>query len=679
MIIDFFCALSARIRNFLITKPLERLIMNSILLLKLSIFLFISGALFSFILSFYSKKFSIYASGCFGIISSLFSLLSAAFTLLYNQSFSFECQLSIPLIEKFQLVIDPLAAFFIFIISLLSIPVSIYSIGYLESEYINKNVGILCFLFHLFILSMILVVSANNGIIFLILWEIMTLLSFFFVISDTENDSSRHAGFIYLLMTHVGSAFLLATFLILAQYTNDFSFTSFAQIGDKLPNKLKFVLFVFTLIGFGTKAGLIPLHIWLPEAHPRAPSHISALMSGVMIKTGLYGIIRFIFTFLSPFPYWWGLILATISILTAVTAIIYASTENNLKRLLAFSSIENMGIVMLPIGLAMTLFSLGYTALAAFSLVCSLFHALNHSLFKGLLFMIAGAINSATHTLNLEKLGGLIKLMPQTAFFFLIGSFAICSFPPFNGFASEWLIFQSLLLSFQVKLELVKILFPLFAVLLGFTGAICATTFVKAFSSIFLALPRSQQVKNACEMSLSMRIGTGMLAVLCLIIGIIPSFVLSLISRVPESLNINSDSSAYSFNYNLIQLSPQGFVAFSPIVVLILIAVLIPLAYIISRILGQKTNYRKAETWSCGVTGQANFEYTPTAYSQPLEVIFSELHTPQNFYYDHLYIPLINGIKNLAHSIRPIQAGNLQIYLGYIFITLIICLVWLSL
>jgi len=649
------------------------------ILLQSSFLGFITTAIFTLALSKISKKLSIYLSGTLGVISCSLSLASSILTLLHDHSFSLTYQLSVPLIEKFQLLIDPLAAFFILLISLLSIPVSIYSIGYLKSEYINKNVGLLCSLFHLFILSMILVVSANNGIVFLILWEVMTLISFFFVISDTENNSSKHAGFIYLLMTHIGSAFLLIAFLILAQYTNDFSFASFAQIGNKLPDKLKLLLFVFTLIGFGTKAGLIPLHIWLPEAHPQAPSHISALMSGVMIKTGLYGIIRFVFTFLSPFPYSWGLILATISILTAVTAIIYASTENNLKRLLAFSSIENRGIIMLPIGLSMTLFSLGFKPLAAFSLICGLFHALNHSLFKGLLFMIAGAINSACHTLNLEKLGGLIKFMPQTAFFFLIGSLAICSFPPFNGFASEWLIFQSLLLSFQVKLELVKILFPVFAVLLGLTGAICAATFVKAFSSIFLALPRSHQVKNVCEVSLSMRIGTGMLAVLCLIIGIAPSFVLSLLSKIPESLNINSESSVYSLNYNLIQLLPQGFASFSPIGILVLIIALIPLGYIVSRLLGQKTNYRKAETWNCGVTGQADFEYTPTAYSQPLEVVFSELHTPENFYHDRLYIPLINGIKSLAHSIKPIQAGSLQIYLGYIFITLIICLVWLSL
>lgn len=652
---------------------------NSILLYKFSLLFLVIGAFFSLLMGLWSKKASIYLSGILGVIGCSLSLLSSLCTLIYDQSFSLECPLPIPLVEKFQLVVDPLAAFFILLISLLSIPVSIYSIGYLKSEYINRNIGILCSLFHLFLLSMILVVSASNGIVFMILWEVMTLLSFFFVISDTGNDSSKQAGFVYLLMTHVGSAFLLISILILAQYTSDFSFTSFAQISNLLPGKLKLLLFIFTLIGFGTKAGLIPLHIWLPEAHPRAPSHISALMSGVMIKTGLYGVIRFVFTFLSPFPYWWGIILATISALTAVTAIIYASTENDLKKLLAFSSIENMGIIMLPVGMAMTFFSFGLKSLAAFSLICALFHALNHSLFKGLLFMLAGAINSVTHTLNLEKLGGLIKLMPQTAFFFLIGCLAICSFPPFNGFASEWLIFQSLLLSFQVKSELVKILFPLFAVLLGLTGAICAATFVKVFSSIFLALPRSHQVKNVHEVSLSMRIGAGLLVVLCFSIGILPSLATSLLGRIPKSLNMTPGNLIYSFNFHIIQLSPQGFASFSPLLVVVLFILLFLIGLVLPRILGQKTSSRKVETWNCGVTGQADFEYTPTAYSQPLEVVFSELHTPENFYHDRLYIPIINGIKNLAHSIRPIQAGNLQVYLGYIFITLIACLVWLSL
>lgn len=648
-------------------------------LIQLSFCGFIITAILTFILSRVSKKLAIYISGILGVINCSFCLLSSLLSLLHQHDYSLTYKLCIPLVDKFQLVVDPLSAFFILLISLLSIPVSIYSIGYLKSEYLNSDVGILGALYHLFILSMILVVTANNGIVFLILWETMTLLSFFFVVFNTENALSKQAGFIYLLMTHIGSAFLLLIFLILTHYTSDFSFTSYINIGEILPNKLKFLLFIFTLIGFGTKAGLIPLHIWLPEAHPRAPSHISALMSGVMIKTGVYGIVRFVFDFLAPFPYWWGLILATVSILSAVTAIIYASCENDLKRLLAFSSIENMGVIILPIGLAMTFFSLGHMNLAALSLIGGLFHALNHSLFKGLLFMAAGAINSVTHTLNLEKLGGLIKFMPHTALLFLIGSLAICAFPPLNGFASEWLIFQSLLLSFQVEPELGKMLFPIFAALLGLTGAICAATFVKAFSCTFTALPRAHLAKHAYEPLLSMRIGMWLSALLCFAIGIAPFYVFSFLKGIPESLKINTQNLEELFSNKLVLSLPKEFALFSPIVIFSLILVLLLLAYLLPRILGQKTNYRKDETWSCGVTPQAEFEYTPTAYSQPLEVVFSELHTPEDFYHDRLYVPIVNGLMKLSHSIRPIQAGSLNLYLTYIFITLVVCLVWLNL
>lgn len=648
-------------------------------LIQLSFCGFIITAILIFILSRVSKKLAIYISGIFGVINCSFCLVSSSLSLLHQHKYALTYELFIPLVDKFQLVVDPLSAFFILLISLLSIPVSIYSIGYLKSEYLNSDVGILGALYHLFILSMILVVTANNGIVFLILWETMTLLSFFFVVFNTENALSKQAGFIYLLMTHIGSAFLLLIFLILTHYTSNFSFASYTNIGEILPSKLKFLLFIFTLIGFGTKAGLIPLHIWLPEAHPRAPSHISALMSGVMIKTGVYGIVRFVFDFLAPFPYWWGLILATVSILSAVTAIIYASCENDLKRLLAFSSIENMGVTILPIGLAMTFFSLGYMNLAALSLIGGLFHALNHSLFKGLLFMAAGAINSVTHTLNLEKLGGLIKFMPQTALLFLIGSLAICAFPPLNGFASEWLIFQSLLLSFQVEPELGKMLFPIFAALLGLTGAICAATFVKAFSCTFTALPRAHLAKHAYEPSLSMRIGMWLSALLCFAIGIAPFYVFSFLKGIPESLKINTQNLEELFNNKLVLSLPKEFASFSPIVIFVLILALLLLAYLLPRILGQKINYRKDETWSCGVTPQAEFEYTPTAYSQPLEVVFSELHTPEDFYHDRLYVPIVNGLMKLSHSIRPIQAGSLNLYLTYIFITLVICLVWLNL
>ena len=583
---------------------------------------------------------------------------------------------------NFELVIDPLSAVFIFITSLLAIPVSVFSIGYLQAEYIKKDIGILCSLYHLFLLSMLLLVSCGNGFLFLILWECMTLLSFAFVISDTNSEESKYAGFIYLLMTHIGTAFLLFMFLILTKYSGSFSFVSYSNLGNVLPLEIKLILFICLLIGFGTKAGLIPLHIWLPEAHPAAPSHISALMSGVMIKTAIYGILRCVFNFLSPFPYWWGLILAVVATLTAILGIIYASNESDIKRLLAFSSIENMGIILLPIGIGMVFFSFNQKELAMLAIIAGLLHAVNHSVFKGLLFLSAGAIISVVHTRNLEKMGGLIKSIPQVAFFFLVGSLAISAFPPLNGFISEWFIFQSLLLSFNLDSCPVKVIAPLCAALLGFTGAICATTFIKVFSGAFLAMPRSHQASHTHEVSLTMKLGMGILTALCFALGIMPYYVIKLLKNSVAYMFKSSNELELSHLNKYIFSLGIGIVPFaemSPIFIFIFFIFLFGLVYFLVSFSGSRMPVRKEETWSCGVTPHHDFEYTPKSYTQPLQVVFSQIHTPESFYYKYFYLPVVNGFMKLSHGVKPLQSGILQIYLAYIFITLILCLIWIRL
>ncbi len=653
--------------------------MNEAILLQFSFLLFIFGAISALTLNFFSKKLSIVCSSVIGIIGSSLSLISSILILLHKSKLVFSLYFIKP-IGPLELIVDPLAAFFILLISMLSIPVLIYSIGYLQAEYMEKNVGVLGVLYHLFILSMILVVCAANAFLFLFLWELMTLISFVFVISDTKSIESQKAGFIYLLMTHIGLAFLLFAFLIFAKYSGSFSFSSFQSVSHGLPNNLKSILFIFMLIGFGTKAGLIPLHIWLPEAHPAAPSHISALMSGVMIKTAVYGLLRFVFDFLSPFPYWWGLTLAVFAIITAMLGIIYASLENDLKRMLAFSSIENMGIILLPLGIGMIFFAFDQKELASLCIIASLFHSLNHSLFKSLLFMCAGSVISVTHTRNMEKLGGLIKLMPQTSMFFLVGALAISAFPPFNGFLSEWLIYQILFSSFQIHSQAVKIFAPVCGALLGFTGAICAATFVKAFSSIFSAMPRSHQPVHAHEVSLSMRLGMGIPAVFCLFVGIAPFAIMPLLQSASEAvIHTNIKSNSFFANNLLINLGANHFAALSPGLIFALLVFFFTMFYFLCKMVGNKMPIRKDETWSCGVTPKAEFEHTPTGYSQPFGVIFRELYTPESFYYKYIYLPVVNGLINISHRVKPIQSGNLQLYLAYIFITLILCLVWLRL
>ena len=658
--------------------------MTELFLLKCSFYVFALSAFSGYIFGKRFKNLTIVLSSILTIIASTLSLISSTLLLTNQHLYILSYQIGFP-IGKIELIIDPLSAFFVFLISLLVIPVSIYSIGYLKSEYLEKNINLLCTLYPLFILSMLLVVLSGNGFQFLMLWELMTLISFAFVIFDIKSSESRNAGFIYLLMTHIGSAFLFLTFLIFAKYSGSFSFTSFVGASSLMPASLKAILFLFVLFGFGTKAGIVPLHIWLPQAHPAAPSHISALMSGVMIKTGIYGILRFVFNFLTPFPFQWGMFVVFLGVTTAALGIIFASSEVDIKKILAYSSIENIGVILLSLGASIIFYSFDQKVLAAVSLVPSLFHTLNHSLFKGLLFTCAGSITSATHTRNIEKLGGLIKLMPVSAFLFLIGSLAICAFPLFNGFISEWLTFQTLLTLFQIKSASIKLLAPISASILGFTGAICAAVFVKTFSGIFLGIPRTHQAQHIKEVSPFMLLGSGLLALMCFLIGVIPFLLFPLLKTVasfvigfdsPSAVNIQDLLNA---NSNFILLGKNSFAAIYPLVILMILFISFSFIYIFSKVYGSKLPIRKEETWSCGITPKAEFEHTPTGFSQPLGVIFSELHTPENFYHDYIYLPIINGLINLSHKIRPLQSGILQIYLLYIFLALILCLIWIKL
>lgn len=652
---------------------------NNILLFKFSLILFIIGALISLISGFYSKKASIYFSGILSTISALLALVSAINVLLYQNNFTITVPINVPLLTPI-IGVDPFSAFFILLISLLAIPVSIYSIGYMESESSNMPVGIIGFLYNLFLLSMVLLVAAQDSLLFLIFWESMTLISYGLIVSNYSSDESREAGFIYLLMTHIGSAFLLALFVIMANYSGSFTFESFHGIYRAMPNNINLLLFIFALIGFGTKAGLIPLHIWLPEAHPAAPSHVSALMSGVMIKTAVYGILRVTFDFLSPTSYLWGVGLLIIAIITALVGIIYASQENDIKRLLAYSSIENIGIIFIPISTGIIFYSLNLHELAGISIVISLFHTLNHSIFKGLLFMGAGSVISVTHTRNLTKLGGLIKKMPKTSFFFLIGVLSVCAFPPFNGFASEWLIFQNLISLFNTSPNIVKVVGIISASLLGLTSAVCAATFLKAYSGIFLALPRTHQANHGHEVSGLMTFSLFLCSLLCFLIGVLPLFVISLICTSVSTLITSSNINPTMFsNGKTLCVSNEIVGYYSPILLLVLLIIFSLFASIIPKLIGSKTTKRSDETWSCGITPKAEFEHTPSGFAQPIEVIFSGLHVPATFYYKWIYLPVYNVLHNISHKVKLIQTGVVQVYLTYIFITLVLCILWASL
>ncbi len=610
---------------------------------------------------------------------------------------------------NFSIVLDQLGAFFVIVISLATLFVALYGSAYVSEYFGKKNVGLLNCFFNLFILSMLLVVTAGNAFMFLLSWEIMSLVSYFLVTFEHEQAQVRSAGFVYLVMTHLGTVFITLAFLLLYQASGSFDFSAYRAVGTTLPLALKSLLFLLVLVGFGTKAGLVPLHIWLPRAHPVAPSHVSALMSGVMLKTAVYGFLRIVFDILAGqtgtatvqnIPTWWGLTLLGLGMVSAVMGVIYALMEQDIKRFLAFSSVENMGIIFIGLGVSLLFLANGQKALAALALFAALYHLLNRSTFKSLIFMGASSILYATHTRNMEKLGGLIRYMPQTAFFFLIGSLAVSALPPFNGFVGEWLIIQSLLLlSIKLPPSLVSILAPLVGTAIALTGALVAGGFVKVFGITFLAMPRSKSSTHAQEVPLAMRLSMGGLAALCLILGLIPGLMARLLAGVVAQLT-GAGLTLGSGAGQLLVLNPvrDGFAELSLLPLVLTIAVLIPISWLVIRLIAGKPVVRVEETWGCGVTLDSGMEYTGTSFSKHVRVIFRKLLTTDRklettfdkwryfpskisyqaghkpFFEARFYQPLTEVSLLLARQIRRLQTGSIHSYLAYILVTLVILL-----
>ncbi|NJD54738.1 MAG: hydrogenase 4 subunit B [Candidatus Methanoperedens sp.] len=506
--------------------------MNSYLFLGI-IAIYLIGAISALIFN-KKNRLCTYASFLSASIASISGIIFS-FSVLSGNIFNYVLQGSTLLSYGFY--VDKLSAFFILVISITGFAVSVYSTGYVTEYFGKKNIGYLGFLYNIFMLSMILVVSANNAIMFLIVWELMSIISYLLVMYEHEKKETRKAGFTYIVMTHFGTGFIILSFLILASSTGSFNFETFRGIGGTLPPHLKDLAFIFALIGFGTKAGIVPLHIWLPYAHPAAPSNVSALMSGVMIKTAIFMLIRVFFDFLGAGVAWWGIILLVIASISALLGVMYALMEHDMKRLLAYHSVENIGIILIGVGVSMIFMASGHPDLAAFGLIAGLYHTINHAVFKSLLFMGAGSIIYSTHTRNIEEYGGLIKKMPWTALFFLIGAISISALPPFNGFVSEWLTFQAQLLSINLSDNITKILVLFSGAGLALTSALAAACFVKAFGISFLALPRSSHAEHSKEVPVSMLIGMFLLSSMCIVLGVMPFYFIKIIGDYSDPPN----------------------------------------------------------------------------------------------------------------------------------------------
>jgi hydrogenase-4 component B len=635
------------------------------------------------------------------VLASLAGVVFSGNILLTGHGWFHEWRGSLP-IGPLSLSADPFSALFILIISLLSLAASVFAIGYVREYQGRKNIASLGLFYHAFILAMLLVVTVQNAFYFLLFWELMSLASYFLVIFEHEKQEARSAGTLYLVMTHIGTAFIGTAFWLLFMHSGSYEFQAFRESAAALPLGLKNVIFFAALIGFGTKAGVIPLHVWLPRAHPQAPSHVSALMSGVMIKMAIYGLWIFLFSFLGEGPGWWGPVVLGVAILSTFGGVLYALMENDLKKLLAFSSIENIGIVLLGIGMALVFSSADQPLYKGFSLIAALYHVINHAMFKGLLFLGAGSVLSTTHTGNIENLGGLIRAMPWTAAGFLVGAVAISALPPLNGFVSEWLIFISLLLGFESAEVTFHFFSPLLAALLGLAGALVATCFVKAFGISFLGQPRSHHAAESRESGMSMLLGMGILAATCLGLALGAPWVFRILGETVET----SSGGLFSmevFVQKIFFLSPSGFEAgrFSPLIIALVITVLLLGIVLLLRLFFGKASIRTGPSWDCGMPGLApRMQYTSTGFSQPFRRILSFLYQPtrrveledegmkilrtaQRFesritqHVDEwVYQPLIELVGRLSRKVKYIQTGHIQLYLSYIFVTLILLLLF---
>jgi hydrogenase-4 component B len=587
--------------------------------------------------------------------------------------------------------LDPLGAFFLLLIGVAAIASAVYGIGYTADAQSPRLLG---FMLNLFLLSMSLVVMASNVLAFLVFWEGMSLASYFLVISESQSPETLSAGVWYAGMAHAGFASIALALLLAAGGTPGMLF---AEIRPAiLSPALKNLVFVLALLGFGSKAGLVPLHVWLPKAHPAAPSHISALMSGVMVKLGIYGILRVSLDLLGGGPAWWGGLILMLGAGSALLGVLYALMEHDLKRLLAYHTVENVGLIAMGVGLALIFRSHGLAEVAALALVAALFHTLNHGIFKGLLFMGAGAVLHATGTRNMEEMGGLIRHMPVTSVCFLIGAAAISGLPPLNGFASEWMLFQSLMAGTNIPQSLFAALMAVGVGILALTAGLAAACFVKAFGISFLAIPRSHKAENAHEVPGTMRTGMLFLAAACVLLGVLANWTAIFIARATAGIP-GIAAGGVRFSLGALMTVPGQSSRVSPILMALLLLVaagLVPIAFRLFRV---NPKLRFADSWGCGRVNQSpRMEYTGTAFAEPLRRIFSALYRPtkdvtidfhpeskyfvqsiqyrsevRSWFEELLYEPLSRGVERLGDAGRRIQSGSIHLYIGYIFLALL--------
>ena len=580
---------------------------------------------------------------------------------------------------------DALSSFFLFMLGAASAGISLFAAGYFRKGH-GTSAGLLCLQFHLFLASMGFLLLADDAYAFMVAWETMALSSYFLVTTQHSLAEIRRAGYLYFLIAHVGAIALLLAFGVMQGGSWQFTFD--AMRGAHLSPAWASAAFLLALFGFGAKAGLVPLHVWLPEAHPAAPSPVSALMSGVMLKTAVYGVLRVTFDLLGAPRWWWGVVALTVGLFSALYGVVFAAAQTDMKRLLAWSSIENLGIIFTGLGLAIVFHGAGMSGLAALALIAVLYHALNHSFMKSLLFCGTGAVLHSTGERNLGRLGGLIHRMPWVAWLTLIGALALAGLPPLNGFVSEWLLLQAFLFAHQVPQTFINMLLPLGAAVVALAAALAAYVMVKFFGVIFLGQPREATLLRAHDASGLERIGLAWLALGCIVLGLIPTQVVAALRIVVNRL-AHVDLPDPTAPWWLLEPLPGRLASYSGLVFLLAVAAVVALT-----ILGVRLFYhqrvRRAAAWDCGFARlDPRMQDTAEGFGQPIRHIFEpffamrrELPSPfdrapryqvsiADRLWQRLYEPLGSLVQRVADSFSVLQRGRIATYLLYSFVTLV--------
>lgn len=626
-------------------------------------------------------------SALVGLGSGLMALLGEAELVSAHTPFAF---------ADFSLLMNPLSGLLLIVISLLALAAWIYGLGYFD-EYEGKGLGTVGFFMNLFVASMGFVICVDNAFWFLVFFELMSLTSYFLVVIE-QNAGSVKGGFLYLVMAHIGFFMIMIAFFVMHGITGSFEFETFRHTA--FNPAVASLVFTLCFIGFGCKAGMIPFHSWLPQAHPAAPSNVSALMSGGMIKIGVFGMLKVGLDILQAcgVELWWGVMVLVFGAISSVLGVVYALNEHDIKRLLAYHSVENIGIILLGVGTGFIGLAAGNMVVAVLGFLAGFYHLLNHAMFKGLLFLGAGSVLYSTGTRNMEVLGGLSRVMPVTALCFLVGSLAISAIPPLNGFVSEWFTYQAMITAAFTGSPVVKAFAAFGAVALAITGALAVTCFVKAYGVTFLSAPRSEAAASAKEIPGPMKFSMALIAIVCVLLGIGAPLVAPVMEHA-ASVMVQGSSVASVSGASLVNAATGGVVS-TPLIAVLLIG-FVGLAWGLRSALSSSRKGVRENPWACGYAPNAHMPVIATSFASQVDTVMGPLYeirtvlasTSSGFV--HAFEKTVEGARRvetwgdrylvssvarfvnwISANVQKVEGGDFRLYILYIVVALVVLLVF---